>query len=240
MLVGGIFFVSPSFAENNDYEVLFEKKEIKDEKELYNRAVQGISDVKTKEKVIKSEARLQGKTKTIPVNVHQTTELLKREKKGKEIIETYKVSVFADISPEDFSIASSGSKPKTGWDSSGGVKASSNWYYTTSSYSGTTHIDQTGSASGSWTVYDYGTSLSNKRYVLGQTGPSKAGCGTCNETVNGTVSGSSFSRAVPTSAWVPVSASTYTSIGVSMHATVKKGTESWSFNFYNNSNGNGL
>lgn len=240
VLLGGIFFASPSFAEQNDYKVLFEKEEIKDEETLYKRAIQGISDVNSNEKEIKNEAKLQGKSKSIPINVHQTTELLKRVKKGDEIIETYKVHAFVDISPEDMSIAASGSKPKTDWDPSGGVKASSNWYYTTSTISGTTHIDQTGSASGSWTVYDYGTTLSNKRYVLGQYGPSKAGCGTCNDTVNGNVSGYSFSKAVPTTSWVPVSASTYTSIGVSMYATVSKGSESWNFSFYNNSNGSGL
>jgi len=162
--------------------VIIEKKEITDVDKLFDRAKNGISDIKDKKDIVpKAKGMAISKESGRSVNAHllSTTQLLKEEKLSNgDIVTTYATTNFAllpesellNAAQDTISIASDASYPNSAWDSTGGVKAYGTIYWNWSYNGGITYASMSGQTNtGGWTLTS-GYSLSNKKITYGQSG----------------------------------------------------------------------
>lgn len=138
---------------SNGNKIIYQKKEIKDIKELLERAKKGINDIplsKLPKAMINMKAVLKNSNGTeIPLDFYMTTQLLSKTETHQGVIENYALSI---ISP----MSSGGTFYTDGWDSSGGVYAIVTGHYSTDSNGQVLLTEVTGG----WTVYDAFESVS--------------------------------------------------------------------------------
>lgn len=246
-LVLSLVTAMPAFADSSVNQVpekVIENPAISDLDILFQRAVNGISDIKNEDLAPKFKAHISnsedGKSKD--VNVYSTTQLLKEEKfKDGKINREYATTSFAVIeksdlkSPGKFYIQ--GELSDDGWDSTLSVKAYSTIRWSTEYDSnGVEHITMAGKTiSGGWNLLS-GFSIKSKTVTIGQTGVSSWG-GYLQQTAPYSISDSdfTFSKTAP-STWKPVLADDTSTVGCTQTCRIYRGTSTsyWTFIFSNN------
>ncbi|KJR45105.1 hypothetical protein UF75_4520 [Desulfosporosinus sp. I2] len=212
---------------------------------LFQRAVNGISDLENKDLAPKSKAHISNNEDGISkdVKVYSTTQLLKEEKfKDGKTNREYATTSFAVVKASDLKSSGKyyiqGSLSDDEWDSTGSVNAYSTirWSNVADS-NGVEHITMAGQTiSGGWSPLS-GFTVKNKTVTIGQIGVSSWG-GYLSQSTPYSISDSSltFSKTA-SSSWKPVLADDTSTVGCSQTCTIYRGTSNWTFTFTNNKYG---
>lgn len=212
--------------------VIYQAKEITNEKELYVRALKGIKEVPINNLDLPEQEMINNQTNEhVNLSQHVTSQLLSTKNINDTVVQEFAITTF--VTPETSTnsepvFSTFGSKSEDLWDSSLGVKAYSTIYYSRTTKSGVGYAKVT-KATGGWTVSDKSISLSNRVVKIGTSGwPS----GTQSITKN--PSSNSWSYTAPTS-WKYISTESENSIGATSTVTLKRGTRStWTLKLNNN------
>ncbi len=212
--------------------VIYQAKEITNEKELYERALIGIKEVPINNLDLPEQEMINNQTKEhVNLSQHVTSQLLSTKSINDSVVQEFAITTF--VTPEASTnsepvFSTFASKSEDLWDSSQGVKAYSTIYYTRTTKSGVGYAKVT-KATGGWTVSDKSISLSNRVVKIGTSGwPA----GTQSITKN--PSGNSWSYTTPTS-WKYISTEGENAIGATSTVTLKRGTRStWTLKLNNN------
>jgi len=235
----------PAFADSlisQKPEKVIENPEITDQEVLFERAVNGISDLKNEDLAPKSKAFISNSEDGIlkDVKVYSTTQLLKEEKfKDGRINSEYVTTSFGVIKESDLNSSGEftiqGALEDDEWDSTHSVKAYSTIRWTNQNDSqGVKHITMAGQTiSGGWSPL-IGFSVKNMTIRIGQTGLSSWG-GYLEQIAPYSISEITFSKNVSTS-WKPVFADSSSTVGCSQTCRIYHGTSTsyWTFTFTNN------
>ncbi|WP_191567440.1 hypothetical protein [Metabacillus idriensis] len=240
------FSSSPMASGNGDSEVV-KYKQVTDLNELYERALNGISDLpEQEEKTFDSftSTDLSEINSDFETQTNSTSQLLKVKNVNGKLVETYATTVFQvsqdatdriEQEKQDNMIRPFASKSDDKWDSTYGVKA-----YATITWNNVydsnqvKHFDLT-RVTGGWS-YDGagGYVLSNRSAIVGQVGPGSFGS-TSGQSKQVATSSNTYSYTVPAS-WKPVASTKYTSCGVSTNIKISRGSSSWTLPFTNHAN----
>ncbi|WP_404456892.1 hypothetical protein LG329_19680 (plasmid) [Virgibacillus necropolis] len=237
-------FAGTSFADTKtqkaNSQVIYTAKEIKDTHKLFEKAINGVTDLAKEElpKFVAQEAVLKARSKSKNINqedkskeikVQSTTQLLKVEKKGDAEVKSYVTNTFAAPTEQQLASSDSGSK----YDSSYSVIARSTVYYTISYNNGRKYYDMS-RVSGSWSILDNSVTVGGYRVLYGQTGINKSGYSVTQKS-NYKYPGGAFTYYTPSS-WQPIWAndSYVHSIGVTTRCAIERRGSSWTLTFYNN------
>lgn len=241
-----IIFINSASAEANSDEhqqIVFQAKEIKDEKELYKRAVKGIQEVKlTNEELPKYELKNKNTKEDVKLSHYTTSQLLKVENDGDTEVQEFAVTTFAVTEEETaslnsrFSVASlnndylfvadSGSKREEKWDDSISVKAVITIYYSRITKNGVDYAKVT-KASGGWTISDSSVSLSNRKVSIGS-----SGWPVNSQSIEKKPTENSWNYSTPFT-WEYISLNAGHHIGANSTVTLKRGGSSWELTLNN-------
>lgn len=236
----------PAFADysvDRVTEKVIENPVITDQEVLFERAVNGISDLENEELAPKGEAYILNNEDGISkdVKVYSTTQLVKEETfKDGNINREYVTTSFAVIKESDLKnsdeITTQGHVDDGKWDpytATARAYSSYNWERFNDSFNAE-HVAMSGTVSGGWELRT-GTTIKNKAVDIVQNGPSSWGGYHGNQIAPYSIPDStfSFSKSVPSS-WQPVKADdTATVVGTHQKCTITRGGSSWSFPFKN-------
>jgi hypothetical protein len=210
------------------WNVEYEAKEVKDKDLLYDRAKKGITDY-VEDQANGRQATLKnndtGEIKNI--TMISTTQKLKKQKKGNQVIESYATTSFA-IVPAGYS--GSGSDASSAIDPSIGVRANNTVYWDNYYDSNNTLYKDITSATGSWDILDPTFYVQGQQVRLEAAGATPSG--TSQNVDKWWTSGMTFYVTAPPE-WQPVVilTSTYRVLGSDMLCTIHDATTSWSFRF---------
>ncbi|TYR81546.1 hypothetical protein FZC66_06830 [Priestia megaterium] len=214
--------------------VIYQAKEITNQKELYERAVKGIKDVPINDLSLPKQEMKNNQTKeNVELSEHVTSQLL--NVKTVDDTEIQEIAVTTFVTPESSTIleptfttfATSGSKSEEEWDSSYGVRAYSTIYYSRTTKDGVSYAKVT-KASGGWSISDSSISLSSRKVTIGTSGW-PAG----TQSITKYPTGNSWSYSTPTS-WEYISTTSGHSIGATSTVTLKRGSSTWTLKLNNN------
>ena len=161
--------------EKEPSKIVQENVEIKDQKNLLERAEKGISDLSSSEVKFIPKADLKNlkNGQTVPVKTLETTQLLSTSKNGNIEEKSYATTSFALV-PNDQVVSTedtSGNQSRGQWDSSYGVYAYSTVYWDIVYINGYESVTIS-QITGGWTIEDTTITLSDrvtKAYVVGTT-----------------------------------------------------------------------
>lgn len=209
--------------------IIFQKQEITDLNTLFNRAINGKSDISTGN--LRSSIKLSDDKDNIQtndinkptVNQYITAQVLKESQTNTGVEKDIAVTTFVTVNPLVTSSTRSGSK----WDSSYAVKAYSTIYYSSKIGSnGMTYYKLT-RAKGGWTNGDSSISLSGRKVVMGCSGNE------AEQRVTHYPSGMTWDYYAPSS-WVYVSGVLKPPVGATSYVTLKRGGSTWTLTYTNN------
>ncbi|WP_227836461.1 hypothetical protein [Clostridioides sp. ES-S-0001-02] len=221
--------VNAEVKDSSDMKVTYSEKQITDMNKLYDMAKNGISDVETSNEkgIITSD-----KTgESMDVDAISTTQLLEVKQSKDVVSKTYVKTIFLDTDTIKNNSLRRDNKTESGWDKTGGVKATATVVYTTNSYGTYNTYIKVSSASGKWTISDGQILISNRKVVLNQSGTRPNGGMGIVQAQNKTPTSNSFSYNFPSS-WYPVARELAGYVcGPGMSCTLKRGGSSWSFSY---------
>lgn len=233
LMVTALPAYSMTLSENSRNQVIFENKEILNLDVLLQRAKRGETDYKTAAN--KGVAINLNSQEEIEIPVFSTTQLLKIEKKGDKLVNTYATTSFIEISSVNFSLS------KSTFDSTGYIRAYSTIHWTETYFAGLPYVDLT-QITGGWERIGVGGSqiaLSDRYVNLGQFGLRTNGFfGSYSKPFYPTANSYSYSR--PTqfgSGWERVHLADNNSLlgnlGMTSHVRATLSGSSWMFYFDN-------
>jgi hypothetical protein len=126
--------------------------------------------------------------------------------------------------------AKADSLTRTQYDSTYGVKSTTTIYFDTIPYRDGNELYKITKVTGKIAVLDNSLQVTNPKLRMGQVGPCPSGTGNCTGQIKDfNISASTLSYTFyPISTWKPVLlGSPYSLVGVTVEATVKRGTRSW-------------
>ncbi|MWC27042.1 hypothetical protein [Paenibacillus sp. MMS18-CY102] len=160
VVLGISFLVQPSYAESKPTPNVTTFKEIKDKKELLERAKKGISDIDLtsengEEEIVPS---IGSDNKLLKIKKYKTAQLLRKEVEADgTVTSTYALTTIALASP---------SRTDSIWDQTSSVEVYSTIYWNKTVKNGLTYKKLT-SASGGWTIAQVGvTTTSSYSYTV--------------------------------------------------------------------------
>lgn len=226
---------------------ILKNEEIKDLRELYQRALSDSTNQKKINKVAKIADNKVGIEQSL--DSISTTQLLevKENKKNKEITEIYATTTIVNVltsedpltgNMEIFS-SGSGSNNADKWDNSSSVKAYSTVYWTKSDINGYEHVTIT-EIQGGWNRSDTSVSMSGRTLKVGQNGsytPSGSSHHYINDQISTTYPGSDTYAWYTPSSWKPVrtaNAVIGSIVGTTSTVSLKRGSSTWTLTFTNN------
>lgn len=210
-----------ALASSQVADVIYEKTPIQDLEVLFDRAINGVTDLDSESHGLKSHAVLEDKITGAKKNIEvfKTTEVIKVQKyKNGSTKKSYATTAFAIVPFENDTVGfkkplellaytgdlrllaftSDFDKGGSNWDPTGGVRAYSRIYWDEYNIGGSTFVGLVG-AEGNWQNYDYPQTLVlDKTVLLGQEGW-KSDTHYFNGEIEYSPPGSSFSYPAPSS-----------------------------------------
>ncbi len=229
-----IFLPGTLYAKPNTPVTIYEKKEIKDNRELLERAKNGVTDLVRKENpsagiLVNTEKMREAKLKT-----YETTQHLKTSKSIDGILEKEYVTTVITIIPEEAftTLATYKDFTQDGFisDSSGWITVYSKSYFTIYEVSIIEKYIRNYRSSGYWIIDNPNYTLSNKKVTMGSWGVGQDGT-PVNWTKEEYPSGLSFDYyPVPGMPYVVLQTEPHLhGCGTSIYARVSNGSSSWDF-----------